>query len=43
MSRTEEPNMTADTYEHGIDDPTSTSDAAPRESIEVRRLLFFAE
>jgi hypothetical protein len=26
----------------GIDDPTSTPDAAPRESIEVRTLLFFA-
>ena len=27
----------------GIDDPTSRPDAAPRESIEVRTLLFFAE
>jgi hypothetical protein len=27
----------------GIDDPTSTSDAAPRESIEARTLVFFAE
>ena len=27
----------------GIDDPTSASDAAPRESIEVRTLVFFAE
>jgi hypothetical protein len=27
----------------GIDDPTSRSDAAPRESIEVRTLVFFAE
>jgi len=26
----------------GIDDPTSASDAAPRESIEVRSLIFFA-
>jgi len=27
----------------GIDDPTSVADAAPRESIEARTLLFFAE
>jgi hypothetical protein len=27
----------------GIDDPTSAADAAPRESIEVRTLIFFAE
>ena len=27
----------------GIDDPTSASDAAPRESIEVRTLVFFAD
>jgi hypothetical protein len=27
----------------GIDDPTSAPDAAPRESIEVRTLVFFAE
>jgi len=27
----------------GIDDPTSASDSAPRESIEVRTLIFFAE
>jgi hypothetical protein len=27
----------------GIDDPTSTPDAAPRESIEVRTLVFFVE
>jgi hypothetical protein len=27
----------------GIDDPTSTPDAAPRESIEVRTLVFFAK
>lgn len=27
----------------GIDDPTSIADAAPRESIEVRTLVFFAE
>jgi hypothetical protein len=27
----------------GFDDPTSASDSAPRESIEVRTLVFFAE